>query len=91
MLGTDREKYMMKVWLSCKTKDQRRNTEKWINRVAERFPSREHQYVTDFIDQMFYVEECPNEPPSKEYFDKKLERSVMDLRHRVMKLEEKTK
>jgi hypothetical protein len=88
---TDRKEFMIKVWLSCKTEDQRRNVEKWINRVAERFPSKEHRSITDFIDEMRYAWEPSSGPPKEEDYLKALNRSVKDLNNRVSKLEWRVK
>jgi len=88
---TDRYEFFKKVWLSCKTEDQRRNIEKWINRVAERFPSKEHRSITEFIDEMRYAWDRSGGPPKEDDYLKTLNQSVKDLRHRVMKLEERVR
>jgi len=84
---TERYEFMKRVWLSCKTEDQRRNTEKWIGRVAERYPSKEHESITDFIGVMRYAWEPSSGPPKDEDYIKALDRTVKDLTNRVSKLE----
>lgn len=46
---SEREEFMERVWLSCKTDDQRENAEQWIRRVAEPWPSKEQQNVLEYI------------------------------------------
>jgi len=51
MSSRRRYEHMKKVWLSCETDTQRRNAERWINRVAKRYPYFEHRDIWDFIGE----------------------------------------
>lgn len=87
----DRTEYMKKVWLSCKTDDQRQNVVNWIYRVAKPYPNTEKDDVIDFINEMYFVENCRGEPPETLDEIKELRLSVKDLTNRVSKLEWRVK
>ena len=86
-----REEFMKKVWLSCKTDNQRQNVVNWIRRVAKPYPSDEQRHVLDFIDEMYFVKNCGDGPPETRDEIKELRRSVKDLTNRVSKLEWRVK
>ena len=83
----DRAEYMKKVWISCKTEDQKQNVVNWVHRVAKPYPSDEREDVLDFIDEMYFVLNCGDGPPETCDEIKELRRSVKDLTKRVSNLE----
>jgi len=83
----EREEFMKNVWLSCKTDDQRQNVVNWIHRVAKPYPNTEKDDVIDFIEEMYFVENCRGGPPDTRDEIKELRLSVKDLTNRVSKLE----
>ena len=87
----DRAEYMKKVWLSCKTEDQKQNVVNWVHRVAKPYPSDERDDVIDFIEEMYFIKNCRGEPPKTEDEIKQLRVSVKDLTNRVSKLEWRVK
>ena len=87
----EREEFMKNVWLSCKTDDQRQNVVNWIRRVAKPYPNTEQRDVIDFIEEMYFVENCRGGPPETRDEIKELRLSVKDLTNRVSKLEWRVK
>ena len=87
----DRAEYMIKMWLSCKTEDQKQNVVNWIHRVAKPYPNTEKDDVIDFIDEMYFVLNCGDGPPETRDEIKELRRSVQDLTKQVSNLEWRVK
>lgn len=87
----EREEFMKKVWLSCKTDDQRQNVVNWIYRVAKPYPNTEKDDVIDFIEEMDFALNCGNGPPETRDEIKELRLSVKDLTNRISKLEWRVK
>jgi len=87
----DRAEYMKKVWLSCKTEDQKQNVVNWVHRVTKPYPSDERDDVIDFIEEMYFIKNCRGEPPKTEDEIKELRRSVKDLTKQVSNLEWRVK
>ena len=91
MTGSERAEYIKKVWLSCRTDDQRRNVENWIQRITRTPLEEDYRHVRGFIDEMYYIKADCGEPPKEEDYLKALNRSVKDLKNRVSKLEWRVK
>jgi len=88
---TDRKEFMIKVWLSCKTEDQRRNVENWIQRITKDPLDRDYRDVRDLIDELDFALNCGNGPPDPRDEIKELGRSVQDLTKQVSNLEWRVK
>ena len=89
---SEKSEYLKKVWVSCKTEEQRRVCENWITRLAlsGEITREEKNIVFGLIDELKYAEMCPDSPPEPRDELRRLIDSVKDLRARVSKLENMT-
>ena len=89
---SEKSEYLKKVWVSCKTEEQRRVCENWITRLAlsGEITREEKNIVFGLIDELKYAEMCPDSPPEPRDELRRLKDSVKDLRARVSKLENMT-
>ena len=87
--ASEKSDYLKKVWISCKTEDQRRVCENWVARLAlsGEITRGEKNSVFGLIDELKYIEMCPDSPPQPRDEVRELKESVNDLRRRVSKLE----
>ena len=90
-MTSEKSDYLKKVWISCKTEEQRRVCENWVARLAllGEITREEKNSVFGLIDELKYIEMCPDSPPQPRDEVRELKDSVKDLRTRVLKLESK--
>lgn len=85
----DRMQYFFNVWKSCKTEEQRMHCERWIERTAKPWPSKERRHIMEYIEECKEILDDENywRPIKEKNSERELRYKVLDQEERIKKLE----